>query len=211
MEEQIVLQPFDRILSGYEKRTEVAVAISDCSQLCEQYQSFGVQGYRLGDYQGASYLNRYINCSITQAPLLIYKKFYLIPLVFRASPESSNLFLEKNRMAGFFYLLDWLIKYQPKKAIINYRPRQKNELQIIDSAFVAFRLSEILDGGGFPISQFKTLDEFIYWNREHKLVSNPQIGRHSRIFDVNNRNNLSELQLILKIIQLKYPETTLFV
>ena len=74
MTERIVLQPFDRILSGYEKQTEMAVSVTDCSRLCRKYQSLGVQGYRLGDYRGASYLNRYLGCSVTRAPMLIYKE-----------------------------------------------------------------------------------------------------------------------------------------
>lgn len=62
MEQAVILEPFDRILSGYEKLTEVSVTISDCSYLCERYKKFGVQGYRLGDYRGMSYLNRYLTC-----------------------------------------------------------------------------------------------------------------------------------------------------
>ncbi|MGX7195330.1 hypothetical protein [Enterococcus olivae] len=212
MAERIVLQPFDRILSGYEKQSEMAVSVADCSRLCRMYESLGVQGYRLGDYRGASYLNRYLGCSVSRAPMLIYKDEYLIPLVFRTSPESNLLFEELTRMTGFFYLLDWLLKFRPKKVIMDYnKKKERGDYHIIDSPYVAFRLSEIVDGAGFPISQFQTLEEFMYWNRQHRLIKNKQIGRHSKIFDANRKENVEELQMILKVIQLKYPNTTFFI
>ena len=43
MEEKIVLEPFNRILSGFEKLAEVSVSISDCSALCRKYQKYGVE------------------------------------------------------------------------------------------------------------------------------------------------------------------------
>ncbi|KAF1302855.1 hypothetical protein IV487_00720 [Enterococcus saccharolyticus] len=211
MEEKIVLQPFDRILSGYEKLTEVAVSVADCSQLCQKYQSFGVQGYRLDNYQGTSYLNRYLSCSVERAPMLIYRNDYLIPLVFRSSPESKRLFDEPTRMAGFFLLLEWLLANKPKKALITNQSEQTRSYQVVDSAYVAFRLSEILDGAGFPISQFQTVEEFMAWNRQYRLINNGQIGRHSKIFDPENQENVVELRMILEIIHLKYPETTFFI
>ena len=109
MAETVKLERFDRILSGYEKLTEIAVSISDCSRLSQKYRHLGVQGYRLGDYRGVSYLNRYLNCSVQQAPMFLYKRHYLIPLVFRKSEDSFRLFEETTRMTGFFYLLDWYL------------------------------------------------------------------------------------------------------
>ena len=41
----------------------------------------------------------------------------------------------------------------------------------------------------------------------NRLIDNGGIGRHSRIFDEENQQNMSELAVILKIIQLKYPTT----
>ncbi len=76
---KIVLEPFNRILSGFESQCEVSVSISDCSALCRKYQKYGVEGYRLGDYRGSSYLNRYLNVVVDRAPLLIYKERFLIP------------------------------------------------------------------------------------------------------------------------------------
>lgn len=214
MEQAVVLEPFDRILSGYEKLTEVSVTISDCSYLCERYKKFGVQGYRLGDYRGMSYLNRYLTCSVKRAPMLIYKDKYLIPLVFRMSEDSYRLFDEPVRMEAFFYLLDWYLENKPKKIIMK-TPREDGiyvnnpRNLVIDSAYLSFRLSEILDGSGFPLSQISDLEEFIDWNRVNKLIDNGGIGRHSKIFDCENQQNMSELRVIFKIIHLKYPETQL--
>lgn len=39
LEEKIVLEPFDRILSGYDKLAEVSVSVSDCSALCRKYKN----------------------------------------------------------------------------------------------------------------------------------------------------------------------------
>ncbi len=124
--------------------------------------------------------------------------------------KSQRLFTEPSRMPGFFVLLDWLIENRPEKAIINYRAPDEfhSEKMYVDSAYVAFRLSEILDVGGFPISRFENLEEFIVWNRIYHLIENGQIGRHSRIFDEDNPINVSELKMILQVVQLKYPETT---
>lgn len=212
--EAIVLESFDRILSGYEKITEISVAISDCSQLCSRYGSLGVQGYRLGDFRGVSYLHRYLTCAVKQAPMLIYKDDYLIPLVFRESEDSFLLFSEPSRMTGFFYLLDWYLENDRNKVLVkeqnfgNQKGRINRE-HVVDSAFLSFRLSEIIDGAGFPLSQFVYLEDFVDWNRINRLIDNGGIGRHSRIFDIEDPKNYSELKVILKIIQLKYPEMPL--
>lgn len=212
MEQAVILEPFDRILSGYEKLTEIAVAISDCSYLCSRYQSFGVKGYRLGDFRGTSYLNRYLNCSIKRAPMLVYKDPYLIPLVFRQTEDSHRLFSEPVRMEAFFYLLDWYLENDPQKVTVKVAKGDSLRVEnprgiIIDSAYVSFLLSEILDGAGFPLSQMTTVAEFMDWNRINKLIDNGGIGRHSKIFDRENPKNRSELRTILKIIQLQYPAT----
>lgn len=213
MEEEITLKPFRRVLSGYEVLSKTALTIQDCSELADKYKQFGVDGYRIGDYSGPSYLNRYLECSIKSAPMLVYKRNIFIPMVFRGAKESQQLFREPSRMPGFFVLLDWLIENRPEKAIINYRAPDEfhSEKMYVDSAYVAFRLSEILDVGGFPISRFENLEEFIVWNRIYHLIENGQIGRHSRIFDEDNPINVSELKMILQVVQLKYPETTFFI
>ena len=214
MEEKIVLEPFNRILSGFEKLAEVSVSISDCSALCRKYQQYGVEGYRLGDYRGSSYLNRYLNVVVDRAPLLIYKERFLIPLVFRMSEYSERLFIDEYRMEGFFLLLDWLLEHRPEKAIIDYKrtralPHRKEF--VIDSSYVLFRLTEILDGAGFPLSRFTTIEEFSEWNRTHRLIDNGSIGLHTKLFVPEDPEHLSELQMILTIVGMRYPETRLFI
>ncbi len=214
MEEKIVLEPFNRILSGFEKLAEVSVSISDCSALCRKYQKYGVEGYRLGDYRGSSYLNRYLNVVVDRAPLLIYKERFLIPLVFRMSEYSERLFTDEYRMEGFFLLLDWLLEHRPEKAIIDYKRTRalphKKEF-VIDSSYVLFRLTEILDGAGFPLSRFTTIEEFSEWNRTHRLIDNGSIGRHTKLFVPEDPEHVSELQMILTIVGMRYPETRLFI
>lgn len=218
MEQTIVLEPFSRVLSGYDKLEEVAVSVADCSRLCRDCQEYGVEGYRLGGYRGKSYLNRYVNCTVDQAPMLIYRQQYLIPLVFRESLATYRLFQEE-RIQAFFMLLEWTIQHRPELAIIDYDPQvqkqreYKKDLphQVIDSAYLAFRLSEILDGSGFPLSKCHDLVDFMNWNRIYKLINNGDIGRHSKLFDPEDPFNRSELKMILKIVQLRYPETSIFI
>lgn len=76
MEAKINLEPFERILSGYQKVEELAVNITDCSKLAQKYAPYGVEGYRLGNYIGTGYLNRYLECMVDRAPMLIYKKIF---------------------------------------------------------------------------------------------------------------------------------------
>ncbi|HBA0836938.1 TPA: hypothetical protein J8X99_002024, partial [Enterococcus faecium] len=74
MEAKITLEPFERILSGYRKVEELAVNVTDCSKLAQKYARFGVEGYRLGNYVGTGYLNRYLECMVDRAPMLIYRQ-----------------------------------------------------------------------------------------------------------------------------------------
>lgn len=214
LEEKIVLEPFDRILSGYDKLAEVSVSVSDCSALCRKYKKYGVEGYRLGGFRGATYLNRYLNVTVDRAPLLIYKRNFLIPLVFRVSEASQRLFLDNYRMEGFFLLLEWLLPHRPEKAIIDFQKSNQIDPEreyVIDSSYIAFRLTEILDGSGFPLSHFTDVEQFMEWNRIYRLIDNGSIGKHSKIFDPDNEENVSELQMILTIVAMKYPETRLFI
>ena len=83
---------------------------------------------------------------------------------------------------------------------------------MIDSSYIAFRLTEILDGSGFPLSHFTDVEQFMEWNRIYRLIDNGSIGKHSKIFDPDNEEkNVSELQMILTIVAMKYPETRLFI
>ncbi|ASZ07868.1 MULTISPECIES: hypothetical protein [Enterococcus] len=210
MEAKIILEPFDRILSGYEKVEELAVNIADCSSIAHKYARFGVEGYRLGNYTGIGYLNRYLECAIDRVPMLIYQKNYLIPLLFKNAETSFQLFNEGYRMEAFFLLLEWSLKHQPEKILIEQDPTvTSSKEKIIDSAYLVFRLTEILDSGGYPISHFQTIEQFIDWNRIYRLIDNGGVGRHSKIFDPEFPENIEELRMIVTLVSLKYPETDL--
>lgn len=83
--------------------------------------------------------------------------------------------------------------------------------KVIDSAYLAFRVSEILDSGGYPLSNFQTLEQFIEWNRIYRLIDNGGIGRHSKLFDPEYPENMEELRMIISLVKLKYPDTELVV
>ena len=56
-------------------------------------------------------------------------------------------------MEGFFLLLEWLLHHRPEKAIIDFQKSSQIDPEreyVIDSSYIAFRLTEILDGSGFP-------------------------------------------------------------
>ncbi|EMW6205683.1 hypothetical protein AAFD54_001392 [Enterococcus faecium] len=210
MEAKITLEPFERILSGYRKVEELAVNVTDCSKLAQKYARFGVEGYRLGNYVGTGYLNRYLECMVDRAPMLIYRQNYLIPLLFRRSDSAFRLFEEEYRMEAFFLLLEWSLKHRSEKILIERNEKidtKKNK--VIDSAYLAFRVSEILDCGGYPISNFQSIDQFIEWNRIYRLIDNGGIGRHSKVFDPEYPENMEELKMIISLVKLKYPETDL--
>lgn len=210
MEAKINLEPFERILSGYQKVEELAVNITDCSKLAQKYAPYGVEGYRLGNYIGTGYLNRYLECMVDRVPMLIYKKKYLIPLLFRRSDSAFQLFEEDYRMEAFFLLLDWSLKHQPEKILIETSQKVDTKKEkVIDTAYLAFRVSEILDSGGYPISNFQTVEQFMDWNRIYRLIDNGGIGRHSKVFDPEYPENIEELRMIVSLVRLKYPNTEL--
>lgn len=212
MEAKISLEPFERILSGYQKIEELAVNVADCSKLAQKYARYGVEGYRLGNYVGTGYLNRYLECMVDRVPMLIYKRNYLIPLLFRRSDSAYQLFEEDYRMEAFFRLLEWSLKHQPGKILIEKNEKYDlKKAKVIDSAYLAFRVSEILDSGGYPLSNFQTLEQFIEWNRIYRLIDNGGIGRHSKLFDPEYPENMEELRMIISLVKLKYPDTELVV
>ncbi|MGX7174081.1 hypothetical protein [Enterococcus ratti] len=212
METKISLEPFERILSGYQKIEELAVNITDCSKLAQKYAHYGIEGYRLGNYVGSGYLNRYLECMVDRAPMLIYKRNYLIPLLFRRSDSTFRLFEENYRMEAFFRLLEWSLKHQPAKILIEKNEKyDTKKTKVIDSAYLAFRVSEILDSGGYPISNFQSVEQFIEWNRIYRLIDNGGIGRHSKVFDPEYPENIEELRMIVSLVKLKYPATESFV
>jgi hypothetical protein len=102
------------------------------------------------------------------------------------------------------------LKHRPEKILIERNEKidtKKNN--VIDSAYLAFRVSEILDCGGYPISNFQSIDQFIEWNRIYRLIDNGGIGRHSKVFDPEYPENMEELKMIISLVKLKYPETDL--
>ena len=208
MMQAIVLEPFDRILSGYQKIEELAVPVDACSYLCKTYQSLGVQGYQLANFRATGYLNRYLTCTFEHLPTLVYKKIYRIPLAFRKVESSQLLFSDSYRFEGFLKLLDWYLEHQPNKIVMDKHQTDLKKGPIyLDSAFLNFRLSEIIDGAGFPLSNFYSLEQFIEWNRIYRLINNKSVGRHSKVFDETSQENLSELRIILEIVSLKYGPT----
>lgn len=207
-----ILEPYERVMGEYDKIKTLAVALGDCSRLAKQTQRFGVEGYCLGSYEGCGYLNRFMPFYTHQVPLLTYQQHYLIPMVFRYCGDSQRLFLETERLPSFFYLLDWYLQYKPQEIIMNYQTtrnfyqrKKQLEKQMVDSAYLVFRLSEIMDAAGLPLSQLKTFEEFLDWNRQHRLIDNGAVGRHSMIFDPSNEANMAELAMIIAILRLKYP------
>lgn len=207
-----ILEPYERVIGECDKIKTLAVALQDCSRLAKQTQIFGVDGYCLGSYEGCGYLNRFMPFYTHQVPLLTYRQHYLIPLIFRYCSDSQRLFLEAERLPSFFLLLDWYLTYKPQDVVMNYHTTRdfyqkpkRVEKQMIDSAFLVFRLSEIVDAAGLPLSQIKTFEEFLSWNRRHRLIDNGSVGRHSMIFDPDNEANRSELAMIITILRLKYP------
>ncbi|MFV0559183.1 MAG: hypothetical protein ACK5NA_00495 [Enterococcus sp.] len=210
MEEQIILRPFDRILSGFQKLNELAIDISDCSYLEKKYAHFGIEGYKISGYVGTGYLNHYLECKVERVPMLMYKQRYLIPLVFRSSEASLKLFQEEYRMEAFFYLLDWHLNYAPDKVVVKKSTEYTNQKKIIiDSAYLVFRMTEIFDKAGYPLSNFQTIDQFEEWNMIYRLIDNQHPGRHSRVFDRTSTKNISELRLIIDLIKMRYPEIKL--
>ncbi|HCB28281.1 MAG TPA: hypothetical protein DEP40_08115, partial [Enterococcus sp.] len=142
----------------------------------------------------------------------IYKRNYLIPLLFRRSDSAYQLFEEDYRMEAFFRLLEWSLKHQPGKILIEKNEKYDlKKAKVIDSAYLAFRVSEILDSGGYPLSNFQTLEQFIEWNRIYRLIDNGGIGRHSKLFDPEYPENMEELRMIISLVKLKYPDTELVV
>ena len=68
---------------------------------------------------------------------------------------------------------------------------------MIDSSYIAFRLTEILDGSWFPLSHFTDVEQFMEWNRIYRLIDNGAVLENIvKLFDPDNEENVSELQMI---------------
>lgn len=69
-------------------------------------------------------------------------------MLFRRSDSAFQLFEEDYRMEAFFLLLDWSLKHQPEKILIETSQKVDTKKEkVIDTAYLAFRVSEILDSG----------------------------------------------------------------
>lgn len=201
MRKDLELVHFDKILCEYRLKDGLTLSIDDSSRLADSLKNEGVEGYRVGSYDGKGYLTRYLEHFVECIPMLEYKNT-LIPLIFRDSPATRDLFLESYRWPALLQLLDWHLKYEPETALVT--PRVSYKKKIVDTAFLTFRLAEICDGAAFPLTNFRSLEEFEKWNEVHRLIDNGSIGRHAKIFNSRSFIDLEELEMIIKIVKLKY-------
>lgn len=214
---EILLEPVNQAVSCSVISKEVAVPIRQCSLLVERCHDLGVEGYQVGEFYGAGFLNRYMPIRIPYAPMLIYKNNVQIPLVFRKDAAAKALVNDPLRLPAFFKLLDWYLSYddEAEKVVFGYESSRGSlqrftRVKVIDSALVAFRLSEIIDAAGYSLKALHCEEDFIEWNRKHRLVSEQRIGRHSRVLNLEDPKRLAEVQMIFDIVRLKYPEVPLF-
>lgn len=200
MEKALKLVPFTRVLCEFHMVSGLTFSVEDCSYLARRYAKAGVTGYRLDGYTGTGYLTRYLEHSIHQIPMLLYKNRYRIPLIFRDNTVSHMLARETYRWPAFFKLLDWYLKYRPEQVMVHGDKKQK----IVDTAFLTFRLSEICDGAAFPFAHFEHLAEFEEWNQIYRLIEEQRPSKSEQPFDRNDPIQLSELKTIIEIIRMKY-------
>lgn len=201
MSKKLKLIHFDKILCEYRLKDGLTLTVEDTSRLADSLKTEGVDGYRVGSYDGKGYLTRYLEHFVECIPMLEYKNV-LIPLIFRDSPATRDLFLESYRWPAFLLLLDWYLKFEPETVLIT--PRFPYKRKIVDTAFLTFRLAEICDGAAFPLTNFHSLEEFEQWNEIHRLIDNGSIGRHAKIFNNRSLVDLDELSMIIKIVKMKY-------
>lgn len=214
-----VLIPFKRATGEYEKLACYSVPVEQCSLLVKTYHPYGVEGYCLADIKGGGYLNHFMRYEGHQVPTLIFRKHFLVPLLFRQDSGSQRLFQDPRRWQSFLMLLDWYMAHKPQEVVVGSyweasswdvggQPVITNRQKIIDTAFLVFRLTEIIDAAGLPLSQIETMAAFIQWNRQVRLIDNGGgVGRHSRIFDQEDPLDHSQLALILRIVSQYYPFT----
>ena len=80
-----------KIISDFRLLSGLTVSIEDCANLTKELKKYGVEDYYISDYEGNSYLTRYVDYFIDGIPCLKYKKKYLIPLIFRDMPDTAFL------------------------------------------------------------------------------------------------------------------------
>ncbi len=191
-----------KIISDFRLLSGLTVSIEDCAKLTKAFRKYGVDDYYISGYEGNSYLTRYVDYFIEGIPCWEYKKQYLIPLIFRDMPDTQKMFHDTYRWEAFFILLDWYLKYNPEKVIIKCKKQKKQ--QMIDTAFLVFRLWEICDGAAFPIANFNNLSEFEQWNQIFHLIDTGKSFRRTKEFDATRVEDLTQLEAVIAIIKLKY-------
>ena len=191
----------NKIISNFRVLSGLTISIEDCAYLTKQFQNYGVDDYYISEYQGNSYLTRYVDYFIDSIPCWTYKRKYLVPLIFRDTPDTQKMFQDDYRWHAFFVLLDWYLKYSPEKVIIE---TTKDKFKVIDTAFLTFRLWEICDGAAFPIANLNNLSEFEKWNQASHLIDTGRSFKQTREFDATKVEDLTQLEAVISIIKMKY-------
>lgn len=192
-----------KIISEFRHLTGLTIAVDDCAYLARKYQSFGVEDYIIANYEGNSYFTRYIQYYVDLLPCWEYKKDYLIPLIFREMPDTHRMFQEPYRWEAFFKLLDWYLTYQPEKVLITCQ-KKPGQREIVDTAFLIFRLWEICDGAAFPIGNLNNLSEFQHWDHIFHLIDTGKSFRRTTDFNPEKIEDLTQLEVIIGIIKMRY-------
>lgn len=192
-----------KIISDFRLLSGLTVSIEDCANLTKAFKKYGVEDYYISDYEGNSYLTRYVDYFIDGIPCLKYKKQYLIPLIFRDMPDTQKMFQDNYRWKAFFILLDWYLEYNPEKVMVHCR-KKKQRFDVIDTAFLVFRLWEICDGAAFPIANLNNLSEFEKWNQIFHLIDTGKSFKRTKEFDATKVEDLTQLEAVITIIKLKY-------
>lgn len=194
-----------KMIANYQRLIGLSISIEDCAYLEKKFQQYGVADYIVGNYQGKSFLTSYSEYFVDFVPMWEYQEKYLIPLIFRNTADSKIMFEDSQRWPAFFMLLDWYLKYQPAKVIIesNQGPKEK---PLIDTAYLFFRLSEIWDSAAYPMAHLNSLPEFIRWNRRHRVIDTGRYLERTADFNDEKIEDLEQLLLLIAVVKLKYQE-----
>ncbi len=77
-------------------------------------------------------------------------------------------------------------------------------MEVVDTAFLIFRLWEICDGAAFPIANLNNLSEFERWNQIFHLIDTGKSFKRTREFDATKVEDLTQLEAVITIIKMKY-------
>lgn len=95
------------------------------------------------------------------------------------------------------------MEYNPEKVIVACSKKRK-KFEVIDTAFLIFRLWEICDGAAFPIANITNLSEFEKWNQIFHLIDTGKSFKRTKEFDATKVEDLTQLEAVISIIKLKY-------